>query len=628
MMKFFRKHNKKLLAVIMSLLMIVFVGGSALQGMLTPGSNYEVAESIYGKITARDQQLATSETGLLERLGMNWQYPAGGGAVPITEMDWILLSRESIQYNHAPDMATVRSVFPAEFLDSRASLLRIKPESILTAIAQLNAIEQTALAVASASIPSEAEIQQAARYALEQVKINVAKLSAKIFYEDSLEFTEEEIQNHFNKYKNNEPGSGLQFGYYIQPAAKVQYIEIDRNAIAKQIGIPNLEKKAKAFYDKRKSIDFMFRRPPDQLNPDTEGPNPEPFLSWDESKILAMEAVRKTQASEAAEKIASWILDYHSNDWSDIERDDNGYKQTPENVADLGYYEKVIGRIPQNTNFPDAVRIWNSDFFTQEDATDVPLIGNVQYFPSNAVSQSFGQLAFRTQLIIPKVPTDQGATLNDYWATNQTCPYMLTDRSSGNVYLFRVVDAQEGHIPESVDQVRDTVIDDLKLSKAYREATYAAESLKGWEDADTLNEAFNMDRELIAKQKKAGIIGTGYLEPAPFARMLSFRAALGRAEEGVIVGAGVGRLSNEVVDQIFAMDHQEERLNIIELPKSATVLVVEFITIHNPQADEFDELRTRLVTELTNQRHRKTIVEWLDPDNIQARNGFKLTQNQ
>jgi len=75
------------------------------------------------------------------------------------------------------------------------------------------------------------------------------------------------------------------------------------------------------------------------------------------------------------------------------------------------------------------------------------------------------------------------------------------------------------------------------------------------------------------------------------------------------------------------MDHQEERLSIFELPENATVLVVEFISIHNPQADEFDELRTRLVTELTNQRHRKTIVEWLDPDNIQARNGFKLTQN-
>lgn len=627
MMKFFRKYNKILLAVIMSLLMIVFVGGSALEGMLTPGSNYEVAESIYGKITARDQQFATNETGLLDRLGMNWQYPAGGGAVPITEMDWILLSRESKQYNHAPDMATVRSVFPDEILDSNARLLRIKPESILTAVAQLNAIEQTALAVASASIPSEAEIQQAARYALEKVKINVAKLSAKIFYDDTLEFTDEEIQSHFNKYKNNEPGTGLQFGYYIQPAAKVQYIEINRNEIANKIGIPNLEKKAKAYYDKHKLLDFTFRRLPDPLNADAEGPKQEPYLSWDESKVLAMEAVRKTQANGAAEKIASWILEYHSNDWSDIERDDNGYKKAPENVADPGYYQKMVDRIPQNIHFTNAVRIWNSDFFTQENATDVPLIGNVQYYPSNAAPQSFGQVAFRTQLITPKIPTDQGASLYDYWATYQTCPYVMTDRGSGNIYLFRVVDAQEGHIPESNNEVRDTIIDDLKLANAYREATYAAESLVGWEDADTLIDAFNMDSELVEKQKKAAITGTGYLEPAPFARVLPYRASLGRAEEGVTVGAGVGQLSNEVVDQIFAMVYQEGHLNVIELPESATVLVVEFVSINNPPADEFDELRTRLVSELTNQRQRKTIVEWLDPDNIQARNGFKLTQN-
>ena len=131
----------------------------------------------------------------------------------------------------------------------------------------------------------------------------------------------------------------------------------------------------------------------------------------------------------------------------------------------------------------------------------------------------------------------------------------------------------------------------------------------------------------ITKQKQAANTGTGYLEPAPFSRMLPYRASLGRDVAGVIVGAGVGRLSNEIVDQIFAMVNQEEQLNIIELPNSATVLVVEFVSINNPPADEFDELRTRLVTEITNQRQRKTIVEWLDPDNIHARNGFKLTQN-
>ena len=36
MMKWFRKHNKMLLAVFMVLLMIVFVGGTALQEILMP----------------------------------------------------------------------------------------------------------------------------------------------------------------------------------------------------------------------------------------------------------------------------------------------------------------------------------------------------------------------------------------------------------------------------------------------------------------------------------------------------------------------------------------------------------------------------------------------------------------
>ena len=56
MMKFFRKHNKKLLAVFMTLLMIVFVGGSALQGLLTPRANRVVANSKYGPISFIDQE--------------------------------------------------------------------------------------------------------------------------------------------------------------------------------------------------------------------------------------------------------------------------------------------------------------------------------------------------------------------------------------------------------------------------------------------------------------------------------------------------------------------------------------------------------------------------------------------
>src|SRR3989304_7864337 len=95
MMKFFRKHNKKLLAIFMAGLMIVFIGGSALQGLLTPQTNPVVANSIYGPVTLLDQNSANSQTNLLEMMGVDWRRPVPGGAKPLDSVDWILLRREA-----------------------------------------------------------------------------------------------------------------------------------------------------------------------------------------------------------------------------------------------------------------------------------------------------------------------------------------------------------------------------------------------------------------------------------------------------------------------------------------------------------------------------------------------------
>lgn len=627
MMKFFRKHNKKLLAIFMALLMIVFIGGSALQGMLTAGTNYDVANSKHGVITLQDQQAASNMTKLLLSMNMNWRYPAGGSMTPITEMDWILLSKEADTLEHKPDLATVRNFFTPDSLNDLARNFRTRPDHILLAVAQLNAIEQAALAVASATTPSEAEVLLSARNALEKVQVNVVKLTAGMFLDENKEFSESKIQEHFEKYRENESGVGLNFGYYIKPSVKVQYIEINRNEIAINIGVPNLEKKAREYYNQYKTFDFSFRRPAGQMDVEGDGPPPDQYLSWEESKVLAMESVREQHAKDAVNTIANWIIQESSLRWLDVERDDNGYKKTPVEVADLDYYKNISERIPQRINYPDAIRMHNSDFFTEQEAGDVPLIGNVKFRPTRELPQSFGSLAFRSQAAIPKIPTGNNVNPSDYLSIYQTCPYVLINPNTGDAFIFRVVDAKPGHIPDRVDEVRDLVLADMRLADGYREATYAAESIRGWDEAESLVDAYNRETELIDKQKKAGIFGTGYLEPAPFARTQKFAASMGRPAAGVPVGAGVGTLPNTIVDEIFGMNLDAEQFKVIEMPDDATVLVMEWVATTPPMADEFLELRNRLVTELADRRRRTILNDWLNPEQIRARNEFALITN-
>ena len=59
MMKFFRKYNKQLLAVFVVLLMLVFVGGSALQFFITPNPGARVE----GRIKAFNQEVSGIDNG-------------------------------------------------------------------------------------------------------------------------------------------------------------------------------------------------------------------------------------------------------------------------------------------------------------------------------------------------------------------------------------------------------------------------------------------------------------------------------------------------------------------------------------------------------------------------------------
>ncbi len=95
MMKFFRKHNKKLRAVFMVALMVVFLGGSALDSLLQPSSDRVIATSRVGEISFRDLRIAENTTDILSRIGLNWKRPFGGMTEPLDTPDWVLLTREA-----------------------------------------------------------------------------------------------------------------------------------------------------------------------------------------------------------------------------------------------------------------------------------------------------------------------------------------------------------------------------------------------------------------------------------------------------------------------------------------------------------------------------------------------------
>ncbi len=625
MMKFFRKYNKTMMAVLMALLMVVFIGGSALQGMLTPSTDRVVATSSLGEITLLDQQEVSRMTEMIATMGMTWQQPVQlGYSKPLEEIDWILLIRETERLGLMLESANVRAAFQADQLEQLSRRAKVKVEDLVEAARLYQSVRGAALTFVAASAPGEGEIRSLARDVLEMVQINAVMLPAKMLLDEGQEFTEAQIQAQFESGKAKERGAGLEFGYYRHPTTKVQFVSIDRDKLAGMVGVANLESKSKKLYDEMvQRSDRIIQRPAVELEAVGDGPELPALLSWEEAKEAVTQEVRRAQADQTAERIANWLIQRAGTAWLNSERGENGYRMTPEKVAESGYYRDLLGRLPRELNYPDAITVSESSYFTQENAVDIPYIGYSKYSPKRGIPTPFSKLAFLNEGIVPEITTDT-PNRSDYLAMYETCAYPLTNPINGARYVFRVVATEAGRPAKSADEVRDEIVADLRLQAAYDSALGFAGSLHSCAVGEGLQEGYDTNLELVALRDTKEGADSGFIQPPPFSRLRSYQAASGRPDRGVFVGGGLGLISNDAVDACFALAEGGERVVILPMPERAEVVVAELVQVNAPIEEDFLDTRTQLIADVRSKRASEVIQNWLSSEQIRARNQLEL----
>ncbi|MFQ5591718.1 MAG: hypothetical protein ACE5HE_11180 [Phycisphaerae bacterium] len=635
MLKFFRKHNKTLLAVFMALLMIVFVGGQALQSLFTPETNLIVAETYLGRIETADQRRADASTRILAAMGLNWQHPMGGNNEPLTIVDWVLLTREAQRFQAQASIPSVKAWLGAREgdVDAVARRLRVKPSFIYTALKELRSVQIVAQAMVGINVPSTAEVRKAVRDALDKVRVNAVVLPAEAFVDELRQFPESALTAQLEAHLDAKPAGPLDFGYYVEPTLAVQYIKIDRAKLAASIRVPNHEKKARHYYNENREKDPAFRRPPPEPpSPDDEEPStaeeaeaeqPSPFLTWQEGRERAMHVVREQRAEEAAEQIANWLCSYDAERWLEVERGEDLYKAAPPAVADLDYYDSMIAQVPGTIAYPEALTVVVTDEFSRAEAHDVPEIGLAVYSPGRGATRSLAALAFRSQPIVPTIPTDAGSRYADYLSLYQTCPYPLKDEH-GNLYVFRVVGSTPGHSPASLAEVRDRVVKDLRLIDGYELAKSWAATLRHLEGVESLKEAYEADGELASIFAEKEGHGGGYFTSTPVARVNRDLLNAGIDTDQTYVGGGIGMVPSEVVNEWFELEYTVDHTDVYELHDRAAVLVVEWVETEPARFDEFEDMKGQLAGQLAARRTQAILADWFDPEQIRGRNGFEL----
>ncbi len=652
MMKFFRKRQKEMLAIFMAGLLIIWLGGTAVESLMYSGQQtFPMAQTRYGKVTNQDTSAAQAYTSLIEGAFGEWQYPAGRlSREPLTLVDWVVATREAHRLGTRPPSAAARAELTDIGGDGLIATLaqhrEVKTEHVVDAFAELTGVRQAAIIASRAAVPSEAAFRAAAHDALETVRINAVLLPSKAFQEPDQPVTDEEVAELFEKHRTSQAGMGLDFGYMIPPSVRVQYVKVDVNKISDSLRVAEetLDAEARELWEKDKERrEFKRPEPEKKLDepttaddassetdadegddgeeekagdeadgdePEVEGP--EYFETWEEAREAARAIVRKERAERAADRIITSVSDQMRNHWYGAAPRDDGYKDAPAVMTAAGYALELVSQVPERFRYPDAVSVVTTGFFAQREARDVAEIGS-------AFGEGFRQirdLAFLVQGLVD-IPEDNQVDRSRFLSLYQPSSYILED-ASGARYLWRVVETRGEKEPESAAEVLKYIHDDVRTLRGYRAAQAAAATLLEAARQDGLKPAFDASEAL----KDHVVDGVAFRRPEPFARQMRFNVTTGRYARTNITIQQVATVAPEVVDSIFALADQQPPLTSFELENQAMVLVVEWVETLPAREDEFAELRQQSSMTL-DFLTRQTLAEWVSPQNLRARNGVE-----
>ena len=656
MMKFFRKYTKHLLAVFMALLLIIWLAGDALQSLLMNRAGRQDFErgTLDGrKITQEDaapvlQQLevlnspelrsvtnwemiwlsALNELGVRDDRSGIYQYHFGimmsRGDV-LDEDEWFLLVTEARRNGVYVPNETVEELKAKSGLigPPLARLRRNFPMRLINeAIRSYLMVQQQAVAACKAPPISEADIRDFVRQTSEKADVAVVTLAAtetsKLF-DGNYAPTEDELARLFEKHKNtaSQPyAQGLDFGYQQPEAAQIEYLRISADALKNQQQID--ETFAYSYWDRHRN-EFT-REVATQPSPTTGPASPprrEPYATFTEAKAEVISRLQKAKADEAALRIAREIIDELTKPEAG-----NATQPTAEQTATVpadaeDAFAKAL--LKWSAKHPGTVSRVSLGMLERDALQKNAEIGQVTARVGGQQGPSLPQAAFLVEGLAnrPEQGSDQ---LRYFRKPGETCGVAFAD-ANGNAFVFRTAEIRPKQAPASLDLVRDRLIRDARLVRAYERAGEQAKALHERAAKEGLEAAFRNSAEL-----RELLDETALSHPTPFGRKacIGIPGAAPHVMPSSVPGVGS---DPKLFDAIFGMPAktatQPSRVLVWEQPEQRRWLVIELKRILPPTKDDYSNYCTQAIAYLQKERQRELLVEWFNRDQIKSRMKWK-----
>ncbi len=411
LVKWFRKNKTKVMAIVVIVLMVAFIGGSALNYMLSPARTLgSKVVAYYGnnrKITSNGLTLARRELEVLRLLGASelirqqdlrgflmaeLLFSEGRAQTPVinqirqlirakrysisdeqiaciyshsmpSHVYWLLLKNEAqlagIRITN-DDVGELLARSIPELFDGQTYTQRIKwlinrygiPEpQLLATFGKLVAVLQYALLISSTEDVTDSQIMYLTGCEKETIDVEFVKFDSDVFTEAQEQPSEEQILEHFNKYKECSADEVSEenpygFGYKLPDRVQLEYIALKLDDIS-PIVTPPTPQETEEYY--RKHVKQFTESVPQDPN-DPNSPLVERTRSYAEMESFISKQLLRDKINSKAESILQEARTQTEIAMEDLESEKLSAEQIESVAGEGSDYETVAKKLAERHN--------------------------------------------------------------------------------------------------------------------------------------------------------------------------------------------------------------------------------------------------------------------------------------
>lgn len=367
---------------------------------------------------------------------------------------------------------------------------RLTEEAFDVVIAKARGVARLVNSYHRAARVSDRQVMIEARRMGDAVMVDVLLIPADRLEADAPPPSDADVQAHYEKYREVEPGQGERgFGYVQPPRVKFEYIMLDRAAISNALVLDPIA--VNKFYQQHRADypgEFAAEKPKIETRL-REDATQDMLRQWDSVYKARVKAAGRSLASEGANRVLP-------EDWATrmprmeaLARDVTDAVSTASGV-----------RLPLPT-----VVVRGNQWTRVDQAGTVPGLGQATLTVAGQNRANFQQVLGALHEFLPQ------STLG----FQARYPFDQYLESSGNRYYISVLEAKGTSPPESLDEVRAEVVRDLRLNWAYEQLASQASEFRG----QAISESLGAVGQRFARPAVADVQGTEGVSPVTGVRV-------------------------------------------------------------------------------------------------------------